>query len=170
MQDSEHKVKRHHDRDDLVGEHPFGDAGQLILAALFFIIWITDTFFLHLTTFPNQLIPPWIRVPLGIALLLLAGYMAKKSTAIVFGEVRQEPAVIRKSLFKYLRHPMYMSEILLYLGLITISISLASFGIGIIAFFFLNYIASHEEKMLLARFGEDYANYMRDVPRWLPRF
>jgi hypothetical protein len=32
-------------RDDLTGEHPFGDAGQIIFALLFLGIWIADSFF-----------------------------------------------------------------------------------------------------------------------------
>lgn len=27
----------------------------------------------------------------------------------------------------------------------------------------------HEEKLLLAHFGEPYAQYMREVPMWVPR-
>ncbi len=32
------------------GEHPWGDLGQLILLGLFLIIWVGDSFVLHLTT------------------------------------------------------------------------------------------------------------------------
>ncbi|MBN2357265.1 hypothetical protein JXO59_14205 [candidate division KSB1 bacterium] len=35
--------------------------------------------------------------------------------------------------------------------------------------FFLHFISRHEERLLLARFGEEYARYMREVPMWLPR-
>ena len=35
------KTKRHDDRKDLIGEHAFGDLGQLILLAIFLIIWVT---------------------------------------------------------------------------------------------------------------------------------
>jgi protein-S-isoprenylcysteine O-methyltransferase Ste14 len=33
----------------------------------------------------------------------------------------------------------------------------------------LHYIAKFEEKLLLARFGDDYEKYLREVPMWLPR-
>ena len=33
------------------GEHPRGDAGQLILFGLFLVIWILDSFILHRSTF-----------------------------------------------------------------------------------------------------------------------
>ena len=39
------------------GEHPLGDAGQLILFGLFLVIWILDSFILHHSTFLADLIP-----------------------------------------------------------------------------------------------------------------
>ena len=55
-------------RDDLIGEHKVGDAGQLILACLFLAVWIADSFFFKYTTFLNQYIPPSVKIPLGIVL------------------------------------------------------------------------------------------------------
>jgi protein-S-isoprenylcysteine O-methyltransferase Ste14 len=50
-----------------------------------------------------------------------------------------------------------------------LSISLAAAVVWCIAIVFLHYISRWEEKLLLARFGEEYAQYMRDVPMWIPR-
>ena len=33
------KPKRHGERKDLIGEHTFGDLGQLILLVIFLIVW-----------------------------------------------------------------------------------------------------------------------------------
>jgi protein-S-isoprenylcysteine O-methyltransferase Ste14 len=33
---------------------------------------------------------------------------------------------------------------------------------------FLHYISRYEEKVLLERYGEEYRQYMRDVPMYLP--
>ncbi len=38
--------------EDKNGEHPFGDAGQLILLGLFLIVWVADSFFLKRTVTP----------------------------------------------------------------------------------------------------------------------
>ena len=54
---------------DLGGEHPFGDAGQLVLACLFFAVWGGDTFTLEYTTWLNRHVPLAIRVPVGVVLL-----------------------------------------------------------------------------------------------------
>jgi len=155
-------------REDLTGEHRVGDIGQVVLAVLFMTIWITDAHSLKWTTFLNQYVPVGIRIPIGVVILLLSGYLVITGLYIVFGEERGKPAVIRKSVFHIVRHPIYLSEILLYLGLIILNISLAAIVVWIIAIAFLHYISRYEERLLLARFGEEYEQYMKEVPMWIP--
>jgi len=50
-----------------------------------------------------------------------------------------------------------------------LSISLAAAVVWIIAIGFLNYISRYEERLLLARFGQEYKEYIREVPMWIPR-
>jgi protein-S-isoprenylcysteine O-methyltransferase Ste14 len=162
-----HRSVRH--RDDLTGEHVLGDAGQLTLALLFAATWIADTFFLRATTFLNRHVPLGIRIPLGVLLLVLSGYLAREGLSIVFGEEREEPGVIKKGVFGVVRHPIYLAEILFYLGLLMLSLSLAAAVVWAIAIAFLHTISRYEEKLLLARFGQAYQAYMREVPMWIPR-
>jgi len=156
-------------RDDLTGEHALGDAGQIIFALLFFGIWIADSFFLKYTTQLNDIIPALIRKPIGIVLLCLSAYCAWAGLRIVFGEVRETPSVIRKGVFGLVRHPVYLSEVLLYFGLCMLNLSLAAAAVWLGATAFLYYLSRYEEKLLLRRFGDDYRSYMRDVGMWIPR-
>ena len=162
--------KVHGQRDDLTGERLIGDAGQLLLACLFAATWIADTFFFQYTTFLNQSVPNVARIPIGVALLILSGYLARTGMSIVFGEKRDKPCVIRKSVFNVVRHPIYLSEILLYLGLLMLSISMAAAVVWVVAIGFLHDISRYEEKLLLERFGAEYEQYMREVPMWIPWF
>jgi protein-S-isoprenylcysteine O-methyltransferase Ste14 len=156
-------------RDDLSGEHTFGDAGQIIFALLFLGIWITDSFFLKYTTQLNDIVPALVRKPIGILLLCLSAYCAWSGLRIVFGEVRETPTVIRKGVFGVVRHPIYLSEVLLYLGLFMLTMSLAAGAILLGAAAFLHYLSRYEERLLLKRFGDDYRSYMREVGMWVPR-
>jgi protein-S-isoprenylcysteine O-methyltransferase Ste14 len=158
-----------HGREDLAGEHKLGDLGQLIIAVLFITVWILDSFFFKFTPFLNDYIPLAVQVPLGVIFLALALYMARTGMKIVFGEVPETQGVIRKGPFRLVRHPIYLSEILFYLGLLMFRTSLAAAVIWILAIIFFVYIAKYEEKLLLARFGEDYKAYMRDVGMYLPK-
>jgi protein-S-isoprenylcysteine O-methyltransferase Ste14 len=87
----------------------------------------------------------------------------------VFGEERKTPGVIRKGMFGRVRHPIYLGAILLYLGLLILRFSLAATLIWVVIIAFYHFIARHEEKLLLKKFGQEYANYMREVPMWIPR-
>ena len=52
------------------GEHPFGDTGQLILLGVFSVVWIGDSFFLHISTFLSAYIPLLLRLlVLGVSLI-----------------------------------------------------------------------------------------------------
>lgn len=157
------------DRDDLTGEHGAGDAGQAVFAVLYFVVWVADSFFLHLTTQLTLWVPSWVRGPFAIVLLGLSIYCAWSGLMTVFGEVRETPVVIRKGVFRVVRHPVYLSEVLLYAALFLFTMSLASCVVGLAATSFLYYLSRYEEKLLLKRFGDEYRSYMQEVGMWFPR-
>ena len=156
------------ERSDLLAEHPWGDVGQIVLAILFFSVWIADTFFLRYTTFLSSHVSLNLRIAIGVVNALVAAYLARTSMKIVFGETREPPQVIRESVFGIVRHPMYLSEILLYLSFLLFNPSLAAACVWVLAIAFFHIIATYEERQLLAHFGEDYRDYMQEVRMWLP--
>ncbi len=162
--------REHEGREDLIGENPKGDFGQMLFGVLFGVIWLADTFFFKYTTFLNENFTIFIRIPLGIGLVILSGYLARTGLSIVFGEERDVPCVIRKGVFEIVRHPVYFSEVLLYLGFLILSISLAAAVVAIFAIVFLYYISRYEERLLLSHLGDEYKRYMNEVPMWIPLF
>lgn len=168
MKNIEKYVSRH--REDLAGEHSFGDAGQFILFIIFMAVWITDAFVFKYSTLLNNYIPFYaIRLWLAIIILFTAGYMAGTGLKIVFGTFRENPHVIRQGVYGVVRHPQYISESMLYLGLILLNTSLAAIFVWIIVIIFLHYLMRYEEKVLLKRYGDEYRQYMKDVPMYCPR-
>ena len=157
------------DREDLCEEHPRGDLGQIIFATAFLIIWGLDSFLLKLTTFPAAHVPLQLRVPVATLLIGTAVYLAVKGHKVVFGEVRDPARVIRTGIFSYTRHPLYLSTMLLYLGLVVATLSVAALILWAIICVFYDRISAYEEERLVERFGEEYTEYTRQVPRWLPR-
>ncbi|NQT05757.1 MAG: isoprenylcysteine carboxylmethyltransferase family protein [Dehalococcoidia bacterium] len=158
---------RHRHKDNLAGEHRISDIGQLTLFCLFMALWISDMV-LDYSNFLNEYIQV-VRLPIGISLLIISGYMAGTGLLIVFGKKAKSQGVIRKGVFRLVRHPIYLSEIILYLGLLLLNISLASAIVLVIAMFFLHHISRYEEKLLLDKFGDEYKQYMKEVPMWFPR-
>lgn len=162
--------ENHNDRSDVAGEHKIGDIGQLILFILFLIVWIGDSFFLHYSTFLAERITIYVRVPIFIITFIAGAYIARTGLAVVFGKIREEPYVIRDGVFAVVRHPIYLSALLLYVSLFILTTSLISFALFILIFLFYHFISRHEEKLLVAKFGDEYEKYMADVPMWLPKF
>lgn len=163
------KYRDHLDRQDLVGEHRFGDAGQLILLIVFLVVWTADSFIFRYSTFAAQYVSWLIRIPVAIIILIVAGYLAEEGMRIVFGEKRAEPIVIRKGVFNLVRHPVYLGCILFYIALVISTLSILAAAICITIVVFYHYIAEYEEKLLLSRFRADYGQYMQSVPMWVPR-
>ena len=161
------KSRRH--RDDDTGEHTLADAGQLTLFILFMAVWISDAFFLKYSTLLNDYISNNVKIPLGIVILMIAGYMGWDGMRTAFGPVGVTPRVINQGVYGFVRHPIYISEILLYLGLIFLNTSLAAIGVWVIGIGFMYYISRYEERLLLERFGDEYRKYMKDVPMYFPR-
>jgi protein-S-isoprenylcysteine O-methyltransferase Ste14 len=157
------------EREDLAGENKLGDMGQLILFFVFLVTWIMDTFFLRYSVVATSQIIMFIRIPIAIVILCAAGYLAKTGLEIVFGQVRDKPRVIREGVFSLVRHPIYLGAILLYLGLLVFSFSIISVIIWMIIIAFYYYISKYEEKLLIQKYGNNYEEYVKEVPMLIPR-
>jgi len=72
----------HQHNDKLTGEHRAGDIGQLILFLLFMALWISDMFLMY-SDFLNEYVPEVVRLPIGIVLLIVSGYLAGTGLYIV---------------------------------------------------------------------------------------
>jgi len=149
------------------GEHPFGDAGQLILLALFIILWILDSFFLQTPTFVSDYIPLYVRVLFLGVTLVTAVYLSLSGHDAVRREQRGTK-VVSSGAFRYVRHPLYSACLLFYLGLAVSTTSVFSLAFFVVIFVFYNYIASFEERLLDEKFGEEYKKYKRRTGKWVP--
>jgi protein-S-isoprenylcysteine O-methyltransferase Ste14 len=158
----------HENRPDLAGEHKFTDAGQIILLILFLSVWILDSFVFQYSTFLNEHVRWYFRIVPGILLLAIGVYISWKGISIVFGEKRDPPQVIKKSVFSVIRHPVYFGSILAILGLVIGTLSILSFFVWLIIVGFYYNVSRYEEKLLLAKFGKEYEEYIRNVPMLFP--
>jgi len=150
------------------GEHPFGDAGQLILLGVFLIVWIGDSFFLHRSTFLSDYLPLYIRLIILGLTLAAAMYLFRSGHVVVSHEQRPN-SVVATGAFRYVRHPLYLGSILTYLGLAVSTASLFSLALLLGIFVFHNYIAGYEEELLETKYGEGYRKYKMRTGKWMPR-
>ncbi len=79
--------------------------------------------------------------------------------------------LVAGGMYGYIRNPMISGVLTVLLGesIIFLSINILIWSI---IFFFINnfYFILYEEPNLEKRFGDEYKEYKRNVPRWIPRF
>lgn len=76
--------------------------------------------------------------------------------------------LVTKGIYRYIRHPMYASLLLLGWGMFLKNIDLASIVLTFIIAVAICLTSIIEEKEMKARFGEEYREYMKQTKRWIP--
>lgn len=76
--------------------------------------------------------------------------------------------LVKTGIYKYIRHPLYSSLILISWGAFLKEMSLLPAILALLATIFSVATAMVEEKENLQRFGEEYASYMKLTKRFLP--
>ena len=72
--------------------------------------------------------------------------------------------------FAWVRNPLYIGNMVLWVGLALVArLPWLSVPIAILLGLEYHAIVRWEEGLLTERFGQPYRDYMRTVPRWLPR-
>ena len=158
----------HDHREDVCEEHPYGDTGQIVAFVLFLILWIMDSFIFRFSTMLSDYIPLFVRWVLAALSFLLAGWIALTVHRIIFDEYRDPPQVINTGAFSIVRHPLYLSVLLVYIGFLFTTLSIVSFILFLGIFIFYDAIATFEEKKLEERFSEKYIRYKQKTPKWVP--
>ena len=94
-------------------------------------------------------------------------YIGRVSRTRSFSTGRQ---LVTGGPFSYVRNPLYIGNLLISGGLvITANVGLY-FTLGFFFFFFVQYIPiiQWEESILQKKFGMEFTEYTRKVPRWFP--
>jgi protein-S-isoprenylcysteine O-methyltransferase Ste14 len=132
-----------------------------------FIGWLTGIFWLGATLYsiflPFQAGTPWFWVGLaffsaGLTDLVLA-------TLTVANTPAGRP--FTSGVYRFSRHPMYLSMIIVYLAVSIAAASWLFFAITVITFFLQRYQMIKEEKHCCEQFGDAYRDYMDRTPRWI---
>jgi protein-S-isoprenylcysteine O-methyltransferase Ste14 len=78
--------------------------------------------------------------------------------------------VVRGGPYKVVRNPMYVANVAIILGSAVLFRSWRLFGwAAVVLVAFHVFAVAYEEPTLRRTFGQDYEDYCRAVPRWLPR-
>lgn len=115
--------------------------------------------------------------PVGMFLIFVGGLLAIWSYNLFVKIGKGTPAFynppkkfVITGPYKYVRNPMYIAGLSIILGLSFIlqnsNLLVATFGFWLILHLF---VLVFEEPQLERRFGKDYIEYKKRVPRWMPK-
>ena len=107
-----------------------------------------------------------IRMKARLELKKKAGYGSLVGTAQL--KIVREHKLVKDGLYKHVRHPLYLGEILRNLGLVVIFSSVYAILIVLLASIFLFFRIEIEERMLGVEFGEKYEEYKRNTKKMIP--
>jgi protein-S-isoprenylcysteine O-methyltransferase Ste14 len=124
--------------------------------------------------FPAEIIPaPWQYIAGGIiiaaALLLVASaFRLFRRAKTPVPTYRTPTALVTSGVYTLTRNPIYLSMMLLILGL---GVTLDNIWLFLLAAVFQQIIRwgviAREEKYLAAKFGDDYRQFKERTPRWI---
>jgi protein-S-isoprenylcysteine O-methyltransferase Ste14 len=106
-------------------------------------------------------------------ILIMLGTLARIYTVAFLAEDSSDghlhDQLITSGPFALVRNPLYISNLIITLGVAFYSGAIVV-GILVLGFFVFQYhcISRYEEQTLLAKFGDEYQRYMERVPAWVP--
>lgn len=137
----------------------FAFEGILLLLLLNLPYWF------HQMYSPLQLLS-WVLLFLSIGFVVQGLWLLKKKGGY---EPRQDPEnfafentknLVTEGIYKYIRHPMYSSLLLLAWGICFKQVTLYTVGLAIIVTVFLVITAKTEERENIVFFGQEYRDYI----------
>jgi protein-S-isoprenylcysteine O-methyltransferase Ste14 len=98
----------------------------------------------------------------------IQGFYLLKKFGRSKGKFEDTTNLVAQGAYRYIRHPMYASLILLGLGALLKNISLGTILLAFVNIFALYLTAKADEKEMLNRFGGEYAAYMKKTKIFIP--
>jgi protein-S-isoprenylcysteine O-methyltransferase Ste14 len=131
-----------------------------VLATLTQVFWIGATLYSIFLPFRTGTIWFWVGLGLfviGVTVLVLASVNVASTPPV-------EP--FSKGVYRFSRHPMYLSMLIVYLAVCLAALSWLFALITIITFFLQRQQSIREEGYCLKTYGKAYRDYMERTARW----
>ena len=146
--------------------------GLMTIFGIFIPLIYTFTSWLD---FANYHLPIWMgwlgRLVLVAHLFFFArAHIDLKSNWSPSLEIGKDQTLVTGGIYRYIRHPMYASQILFYVAQLLLLQNWLAGPVGLVFFipFYLLRVQA-EEKMMLDTFGAQYADYMKRTGGLFPR-
>jgi len=140
----------------------------LLIGYVPYIISITDIELISLGIIAYLAIPFWL---IGTAAMLWCFWNFLVNGRGTPAPIDPPKELVAVGLYRYVRNPMYVAGLIALFGWILWSPSF-SLIVALFVFFLAThlFVALYEEPNLRKRFGASYEDYLKRVPRWIPKF
>jgi protein-S-isoprenylcysteine O-methyltransferase Ste14 len=132
------------------------------LYPVMWIVWLLGV--IYSIFLPFQLGTMWFYVGFPISIVGLIAYTA---VILSFATTPVDREPIAKGLYRYSRHPMYITQLVMFVGVGIASASWVFLLFSIIYTIISCIGAAPEERSCLEKYGDTYREYMNRTPRWI---
>ena len=110
----------------------------------------------------------------GFALIVIGEWIRLAGVAAAGTVTRRRSRDVQRlvtyGIFRWVRNPLYVGNFLIWMGFVVISGVMWFLPIAVIIFAIeYTLIVSYEEGVLESIFGQEYLDYKKTTPRWIPR-
>lgn len=122
----------------------------------------------------------WFREPLSMLqviswiLMILSLYFAVEGLRLLVrigkpdSNFENTSVIVREGLYKYIRHPLYLSLFLLGTGIMVKNPGIMQISLGILNLVAVWITARIEEKEMISKFGNEYVRYREETKMFIP--
>jgi protein-S-isoprenylcysteine O-methyltransferase Ste14 len=109
----------------------------------------------------------WILLTLS-AWVAIAGYLTLKRKGKPEINFENTSVLVKSNLYKYLRHPLYLSIFLFGTGVLLKQPGTIQLILGMVNMIAIYITARIEENEMIAKFGKEYRDYMAETKMFIP--
>ena len=132
----------------------------ILIVMLNYKVWFVDAFSV-------RQVCSWLLL-VGSAIFAIVGFSLLFNRGKATGGFENTTQLITSGIYRYIRHPLYLSLILLGFGVMLKHPGVLQWILSIINIIAMYMTAKIEEKEMITRFGEEYRQYMNSSKMFIP--
>jgi protein-S-isoprenylcysteine O-methyltransferase Ste14 len=98
----------------------------------------------------------------------LEGYFRLKREGRSVQNFENTSVLVKSGIYRYIRHPLYLSVLLLGLGIMLKDPGKIQLVLGVVLLLAIHLTSITEEKEMISKFGNNYLEYIKETKMFIP--